>query len=88
MYLQQKALFQVVFSPKVANIKTRSTNLCPLRLNNWVTSVALVQLAGPWELNVPHCGLILLKTLQFSIGTFSEIHSDVARPFSSLFASF
>ena len=74
-YPQQKALFQVVFSrPKVANMKTRSANLVffllssslsPLRLNNWVTSVASERLAGPWESNRWRFCLILPKTVQF-----------------------
>ena len=32
---------------------------------------------GPWELNMSRLGPILLKSLQFSIGTFLQIHLEI-----------
>ena len=55
-----------------------SSSLSPLRLNNWVTPVAAaVGLTSSWELSMSHLGLILVKTSQFLIGTFLQIHSDI-----------
>ena len=42
-----------------------------------LASVASVQLTGPSGSNMSRFGLILVKTLQFSIGTFLPIQVDI-----------